>query len=222
MLGGHTGSTHNMPPREEEEPLMFSSTGGTSKPKANPKKDNFNKDAFKDKDDKKQFNPLEMMSPKSKMLVLAILMGLVMIIHILPVGDSFFQKIGSIRRFVHGDLTREVSTWKKQNEDLKKQLEDSQALARSLRTSKTSEEKVEEAKRKQLEQKMKVSEEDWKAKENSAEESEKKAENRADEMERKMNAMQSQLTEAQQRGEAAKTKLDKLKQKEMDLLKDFS
>merc|ERR1719313_1374764 len=144
-------------------------------------KDNFTKDNFKN-EAKKNINFLEMISPKTKMLILAIFMGLVMIIHILPVGDSFFQKIGSIRRFVHGDLTREVTTWKKQNEDLKKQLEDSQAQARSLRSSKTSEEKVEEAKRKQLEQKLKTTEDDWQTKEKTAEDSEKRAEARADEM----------------------------------------
>merc|ERR1719207_358983 len=125
-------------------------------------------------------NPCEMISPKGRMLIVACFVGLLMIIHLLPVGDSFFQKIGSIRRFVHGDLTREESLWKQQNNDLKKQLEDSQSVARSLRMSKTSEEKIEEAKQKQLEQKLHTSEQDFQAKQKSALEAEKKAETQAE------------------------------------------
>merc|ERR1712118_261248 len=100
---------------------MFSSLTGFSKSK--PK-------VCSKSDEKKEPGCFETISPKTKMLAFAIFMGVVMIIHLLPVGNSFFQKIGAIRRFVHGDLTKEADTWQKQNSDLKKQLEESQNLAR--------------------------------------------------------------------------------------------
>lgn len=196
--------------------MMFNTlTGGSSKAKPKTKQD--------EKSTKIGLNPLfEMIPMKARMLVFMVVIAMVMVIHLLPVGDNFFAKIGSIRKFLHGDLTKEVTTWKTENTALKKQLEESEKMARSLRTAKTSEEKIEEAKQKQLEQKLTVAEEQEKDKIAKAQDAERTAETRADQMERKMDAMQNQLTEAQQREQATRTKLDKLKQKEMDLLKDFN
>merc|ERR1719146_619802 len=131
-----------------------------------------------------------MIPMKARMLIFMVVITLLIIVHSLPVGDNFFAKVGSIRKFIHGDLTKEVNNWKKENSDLKKQLEDSQSLARSLRTAKTSEEKIEQAKQKQLEQKLTVAEEQEKDKIAKAQDAQRTAETRADQMEKKMDAMQ--------------------------------
>merc|ERR1719265_225863 len=70
---------------------------------------------------------------------IALIAGTCMLIHVLPIGGSFFQKVVAIKKFVHGDLTKEVDTEQKENSDLQKQFAEMQATVRNLRSASSTE-----------------------------------------------------------------------------------
>merc|ERR1719265_1019694 len=59
---------------------------------------------------------------KLKFSVITFVALFVLAVHELPIEGNFFHKIGVVRKFLHGDLMKEVDVQKKESANLQKQL----------------------------------------------------------------------------------------------------
>merc|ERR1719161_1692400 len=74
------------------------------------------------------------------MLIFVLVLGLMMLIHTLPIGRNFFDKLVTLDKFVHGDYTKEVFIWENRTNDLRRQLDKAHEDVKLLRSEKSSEE----------------------------------------------------------------------------------
>eukprot|EP00746_Dinoflagellata_sp_MGD_P162400 gnl/MRDRNA2_/MRDRNA2_89941_c0_seq1.p1 gnl/MRDRNA2_/MRDRNA2_89941_c0~~gnl/MRDRNA2_/MRDRNA2_89941_c0_seq1.p1 ORF type:complete len:236 (+),score=77.05 gnl/MRDRNA2_/MRDRNA2_89941_c0_seq1:116-823(+) len=102
---------------EEEEPLMSMKPPTPTSPPAPVKKQSSS--AF---------------CSQLKFSFVVVLALFFLAVHELPIEGSFFHKLGLVKKFVHGDLVKEVDLQKSKSETMKKELDDLQSQQRKLHT----------------------------------------------------------------------------------------
>jgi len=140
-----------------------------------------------------------------KMFLLVLLIGFVSLIHVLPIGNNFFDKIVSLDKFVHGVYTQEDAVWENRTQVLRKELEKEKNDAQLLRSEKTSE----ESSAYQLERKLKVE------KQTSTE-----LRNTVQQLKQKVASLQTELDKSKMHEKVSNDKLHAMKDKEMAILKE--
>merc|ERR1719181_1887628 len=130
------------------------------------------------------------------MLILMLVLGLMMLIHALPLGPHFFDKLVTLDKFVHGDYTKEVFVWENRTNDLRKQLDKAQEDVKLLRSEKSSE----ESSAYQLERKVKDDKEKMEHLDKTVKQ-----------LQQKVSSLEQDLKKSQTRENVSKDKLEAMK-----------
>merc|ERR1719272_352853 len=147
-----------------------------------------------------------------KLFLIALVVGLMCLIHVLPVGSNFFEKLITIDKFAHGTYTKEVNVWVNKTEELKKEknelklrLQKEEEDSRLLRSEKWSE----QTSKKQLERKLKA-----------AEASETKLNTTVLQLQKTVATLEQEVQKSKKVEKSSNDRLRTLKDKEIALLKE--